>query len=509
MELRDYQLDLVGNVWDLLFKKSNILVVAPPGIGKTECFIAICDKAVQSKKDIKILILLNKVMLVEQTARRINKVIPNVGVFCATLKKTELFNVTVASIQSINKIDMCKINLVILDECHNVSADEATHYGSFLKKIAHEKLKVIGFTATPYRNSCVMYGEGKMFDKVDHQIEIANMIAQGWLVPPRMKASDKEFKTDNLKIVGGDYDNKQISELTENNESAMSQVEDAIPKLIGRKKIAWACATINHAEIIGKLVSNSVVIHSAMGKEAQNFNKDRFENGDCSNIVFVSMLSEGVDIPSIDALVFLRPTRSIVRYIQTVGRALRPFGDKKDALILDYGQVVKNCGPIDKPFIRVPNERRNDTKRMKVCEGCFEVLHPAVRICPDCGHVFFSEPTPVKLTKKAESNFSIMSNQIEEMDCVSVNLAKHNSKNGNECVKISYYSDLYGMFRISEYFIWDKDYAHKKLIQRLNELGCDYFGDIDSQVKAKAVNIPKKVVYTKDGKFFKISRLVW
>ena len=179
MELREYQRELVDSIWDILFKKNRILVVAPPGAGKTESFIAICQKALDSKKDINILILLNKVMLVEQTARRMSKVIDGVSVFCKSLNKTNVGSVTVASIQSINKIDLDKINLIILDEAHNVSTDADSCYGSFLKKVDHEKLKVIGFTATPYRPNGYLYGEGMFFDKVDHEIRLEYLISEG------------------------------------------------------------------------------------------------------------------------------------------------------------------------------------------------------------------------------------------------------------------------------------------------------------------------------------------
>ena len=120
MELRDYQIDLVESVWRKLFEKNKVLVVAPCGAGKTECFIALCKRAIKSKSDIKILILLNKVDLVEQTARRVAKVISDVGVICSTLDSFDEKQVTVASIQTVSKVNFGKINLIIADEAQRM-----------------------------------------------------------------------------------------------------------------------------------------------------------------------------------------------------------------------------------------------------------------------------------------------------------------------------------------------------------------------------------------------------
>lgn len=511
MKLRDYQEDLVNDVWSKLFNKNRLLVVSPTGSGKTECFIALCDRAIKNKPDIKILILLNKVMLVEQTARRMSKIIPNIGIFCGSLNEKNIQSVTVASIQSIKNIDIGKVNLIILDEAHNVSIKENSSYCSFLKKVDHERLKIIGFTATPYRESTPIYGKGKFFECIDHEIRIEYMLAHNYLVRPVMKASKVEFDTTKLNIVAGDFDKKQIKELTEDEAKATVQVNDAIPRLEGRKKIAWACASIRHCEIIYKLLPDSVIIHSEMTDDDQDKSMDAFINGDARHIVFVSMLSEGIDIPKIDALVFLRPTRSIVRYIQTVGRALRLSEGKSEALILDYGQVVKNCGPINAPFIRKGNERKRDLDKMKVCPSCMSILERKHTICPDCQHEFIKKPyAPPRLTDKPEFATDIFGKSKPiTLDCKMVKMTKHLSKAGNECIKITYYSTDLLQKPVSEYFSKNHKSREKELVKRLMSLGCDFYANIDEQVKAQIKNIPSQVIYTFDGKYETIQSVVF
>ena len=826
MKLRPYQEQLVDAVWGKLFEKNRLLVVAPPGAGKTLAFLAICKKAIESKTDINILIILNKVMLVEQTQRRISEVIPNTAVYCGSLNQKNISNVTVASIQSIHKADIEKTNLVILDECfsgdteiltekgfvrfdelntervvqveigtfniyfvdpirkikqkpssqvmslksdkkidliltqnhemiftghngewvkkpaskinsnnytkmmtcgfatgveqdisyiekfyicyqadgsqhyvnkaghmtasfsfskerkieeflklmgdggfvfkevkctkpksinkkqqrrflvsldcfvskdvskhfdlkklsalkckkiieymniwdgydcgfemylytttaktcadfyqsvacmagyktnltkskdsrsktfndvhrlfisknnsvissqgiikeevkyvgdvycvevplgniivrrngktlvtgncHNVSTKNDSHYDTFLKKIDHEKLKVIGFTATPYRSSGYLYGKGEFFDKIDYEIKIEELIAEGYLMRPTMKAPPHAFDTSGLKVVNGDFDNKAISEMTENDTKCIEQVTDALPRLVGRNKIAWACATIKHAEIINGLLENSVVVHSQRSKAENDFSVQSFEKGTVRHMVFVTMLSEGIDIPIIDALVMLRPTRSVNRYIQSVGRALRPFGDKKDALILDYGEVVKNCGPITKPIIRQKGERKKkEDDTLKVCPECFGIVDKKLVQCPECEYWFVKEEMKEpKLTKKHVQEFDIMGGvRIVEMDVGSVKLAYHKSTAGNECVRITYYSDSIIPESVDEYYTWANDWSRKNLQKRLIDLQCELRGDIKAQCQELVKRKPKSLNYVLDGKYKKVKKL--
>ena len=510
MKLRPYQQQLVDAVWSKLFEKNRLLVVAPPGAGKTQAFMAICQRAIESKPDINILIILNKVMLVEQTQRRISKVIPNTGVYCGSLNKKDISNVTVASVQSVYKADLSKINLVIVDEAHNFGKKEDSHYAMLFKKIDHEKLKVIGFTATPYRASGYLYGKDEFFDKIDYEIKIEELIAEGYLMEPTMKAPPHAFDTSNLKIVNGDFDNKAISEMTENDLKCSEQVTDALPRLLGRNKIAWACATIKHAEIINGLLENSVIVHSQKSKSENDFSVQAFEKGTVRHMVFVTMLSEGIDIPIIDALVMLRPTRSVNRYIQSVGRALRPFGDKKDALILDYGEVVKNCGPITKPIIRRKGERKKkEDETLKVCPECFGIVDKKLVQCPECEYWFVKEEIKEpKLTKKHVQEFDIMGGvRIIEMDVGLVKLAYYKSKNNNECVRISYYSDSIIPESIDEYYTWENNWSRKNLQKRLIDLGCELRGEIKAQCLELVKRKPKSLNYVLDGKYKKVKKL--
>jgi hypothetical protein len=154
------------------------------------------------------------------------------------------------------------------------------------------------------------------------------------------------------------------------------------------------------------------VCHSQ--QDADSFTGDiaEFEAGRRRHLVFVTIVSEGVDIPAIDAVVLLRPTKSPVLLVQTVGRAMRPHSGKTNGLILDYGSCFKNCGPIDEPFIRVRGAIGESPKTVaeardytvEVCASCGSIMFPVKgepATCHMCGHVSVFEDK--QLTKNLKS----------------------------------------------------------------------------------------------------------
>ena len=107
------------------------------------------------------------------------------------------------------------------------------------------------------------------------------------------------------------------------------------------------------------------------------------------------MLSEGVDVPSINAAIMLRPTASVTMYLQQVGRCLRPKADGSAAIILDHVGNVERHG--------LPTEERNWTlegrdkrKRdaapsVRMCPRCFAANATTAQVCGECGHEFTTE----------------------------------------------------------------------------------------------------------------------
>jgi DNA repair protein RadD len=319
---------------------------------------------------------------------------------------------------------------------------------------------------------------------------MANLIADGFLVRPIAKKPDHQFDLTNIRTKMGEYVQQDLDALAGDDEKIRLQVSDALSRLNGRNKIAWQCVSIDHCEKIKEELKRqgelAACIHSNLEKELRYGELRSFKEGSARHMTFVTILSEGYDQPSIDALVLMRPTRSSVMWVQTAGRALRPYPGKENALILDYGRITENLGPLDNPVIKTAGKgKKQDSTPVpqKFCPSCLSYLHISIMECPDCGHEFVKEPLKkVELTPDEQA-------MLLSTPCTfiaqSYSVHDHLSKSGNECVYIQYSSEFSDL---REYFV-KSNWCKPKLDRRLKELEGD--GKIE-------------VTYRRDGKFNKI-----
>lgn len=506
LELRSYQQECVDTVWKKLFEKQHILVVLSPGAGKTEIAIELCRRAIEKKSDIKILFVIDKVLLVDQTVKRFKQQIVSTGAYCASLNEYDLVNnVTVASVQSIHKSDVGKVDFLLIDETHKLINRDDSHYGKLLNllKLKNEKLKVLGLTATPFRATGYIYGEGEFFSEIDYEKDFQWMIDNKYLVAPKMKKPHHQFDTKGIKIVAGDFDSAALDKLAEDRDKLAQQILDAMPRLEGRKKIVWMCINIEHSESVKTAIpENAAIIHSKMTMSEREEQMRKFRGTACRHLVFVTIIAEGVDIPEIDAIVMLRPTRSPTRYVQAVGRALRLYPSKEDALILDYGRVVENCGPLDNPRIRKKGERKADTEILvKTCPECLEYINLKIMVCPACGYTFpVNKPKPLKvvdknLTATADGAGGLLMREARLIEISDVSVGKHMSKAGNECLKITYFPKNFMLEPISEFFVVENKFVYQRAISRLAQ-----FGMVPNQ-SGKPAKIPVAITMRYENKY--------
>ncbi len=494
MKLRDYQLECLQVIWEKLFIKNHVLVVMGTGSGKTEVFIELIRKALATDNK-RIMVLVNKVSLVEQTIRRINTALglDTAKGFCASYgEKSSDSQLTVASIQSIHKEDVDKVHLLIIDESHRYMNTETATYKKFVDhlKSKNDKLKIVGFTATPFRDTGYIYGAGELFDTVDYKLSLSELVARGYLAAPRLKHVEHQFKTDDLKIVAGDYSQKQLDLLVQDKTIVKEQIADALARirLNDRKHCAWVCVNIEHATEVASILEKSYetvsLVHSKQHKHFNDSNVKAFENKETKHLVFVTMLSEGVDIPIIDCIVFMRPTRSPTLYVQVAGRALRLAPGKTDALILDYGRVVENLGPLDNPVVKEKGKKFKPDDTMKFCVNCMEYIDRMLERCPACDWIF-KPPAPVErdvlknLSTRADNTSSLTEMAIKNMKVGALTFSEYVSRSKNKCFRIIYvptgnvFERMMNSKTVAEYFVLNNSYAIDRLKERLAMLGID------------------------------------
>ncbi len=515
---RPYQLECIEALWGELFQLSTALCQLPTGAGKTFIISHFMTKAMEKMPGIRIAMMMGRVQLVEQTERALAEVIPRrqIGVFCGSLNRREISRpITVASVQSISEIDFPHLNLLVVDEVHNLDQDKG-RYSRFIEKAIEKnsKLKIIGVTATPFRASGKIYGSDKLFKRICYKKTIKEMIAMGFLAPPILRSTQQEFDISRLRTRAGEYVQEDVDALVKDDELVKLQVADALSRIGDRQSVVWACANIDHcnrvADVLMSLGERVTTVHSKLSTGARQANLSGFMTGAMKYMSFVTVLSEGFDHPPIDAVILMRPTRSPVLYVQTVGRGLRISEGKKDLLVLDYGQVIKTLGALDDPHV----PEKGESSGLKCCPQCMTYAPYGTEVCPICQYLWpqmerqFEAPEK-KLDKKAAGDVKILSDKpapTKETLGPAV-IAMHEAKSGNLCVRITYedrnYLNRWGGYNgTSEYFVVKSTWAMQRLERRLEDIGASIPKipfDVD-------VNVPGtfEILKTQDGKYDRV-----
>ena len=391
MELRDYQQEAVGEILKDLGAHKRALLSLATGLGKTQTAFEVMRRRGGG------LFVTNKIDLAVQSLDRWKELFgPEGAVLCVGSRgKREIDRFTFATVQTASKLELGHFPLVVIDETHVDLDSDTSWYNKLIR--ASEGAAVLGLTATPFRtNKGYIYGKGKFYPKVSYEKDIKWGVEHGFLVEPKLKAGREQFDTSKVSTRMGDFDLGELGQLAQDEDRVRKQVTDALDRTTTRGYIAWSCVNIEHANMVANILQwegqTALSYHSQTENRAEEMEKRR--RLEYRNLVFVNAVSEGFDLPALDTLVMMRPTRSPGLAIQQIGRVLRPWGEKKDAWVLDYGQVIRNIGPIDKPIIRTTSAKMTKKEKaeieaaFKVCE-CLQYVPKTVRICPDCGHDFF------------------------------------------------------------------------------------------------------------------------
>lgn len=362
--LRDYQQlakEKIFSKWNCV---DNILYQMPTGTGKTRLFTSIIrDISVWSLRhniNYRILIIAHRSELIEQSSRSLDKYRIKHGVLAGTMKdKRDLTQaIQVASIQTITHpanqclIDDLKFDFIIIDEAHHAIANSYQKLWDFCPDA-----KKLGVTATPWRmnNS----GFAQIFDAYIPSMSIKDFIKKGWLATyqyysiPTNAELVKSIESIREFDIEGDYKNSALAEVCDTSK-IRAQLYDSYEKnVLGKKGIIYSISREHSEHICLQYRSRGVAIENIDSKTPAQVREkviQAFRNGEIDIIVNVDIFSEGFDCPDIEFIQLARPTKSLVKYIQQVGRGLRKNGDKK-CIILDNVGMYSRFG--------LPDEERD------------------------------------------------------------------------------------------------------------------------------------------------------
>lgn len=347
-QLRPYQTEAVTAVqaaWTA-HNMSRPAVVLPTGTGKST---VIAKLAVDARANGgRVIMLAHRGELLDQMAASITHVDPAgepVGIVAADRDEPDTA-IVAASFQTMAKArrlaSVGHRDVVLVDEAHHAPAKS---YRGVLDNLGAFGQRVVtcGFTATMVRADTEALGS--IWEDVVYEKSLAWAISEGYLVAPRGKTvvMDDLNKLAKIRNVAGDYNQGKLEEVMA--ASVDSTVEAITAHAPTRAMIVFATG-VDHAEILAMLLTqrgiSAVAVVGSHSREYRQAAYDQFTRGEIQALVTVQVLTEGADFPRCDAVVMGRPTRSQSLYSQMVGRALRPYPNKTDALVLDLTGTARD-----------------------------------------------------------------------------------------------------------------------------------------------------------------------
>lgn len=353
--LRDYQQLAKEKIFDKWNSVDNILYQMPTGTGKTRLFTSIIRDinvwGLRHNIIYRILIIAHRSELIEQSSRSLKKYHIKHGILAGTMKdKRDLTQaIQVASIQTITHqsnrciIEDLQFDFIIIDEAHHATANSYQKLWEFCPNS-----KKLGVTATPWRmnNS----GFSKIFDSYIPSMSIKEFIQKGWLAPyqyysiPNNSDIIKSIESIREFDIDGDYKNSALIKVFDTSKIRAQLYDSYAKNALGKKGIIYSISREHSEHICAQYRTRNVKIENIDSKtptkQRENIIK-AFKDGDIDIIVNVDIFSEGFDCPNIEFIQLARPTKSLVKYIQQVGRGLRKNGDKRCVILDNVGMYSR------------------------------------------------------------------------------------------------------------------------------------------------------------------------
>ena len=384
IELFDYQEDMKARIEKALCLHRSVMAQMPTGTGKTVLLASVVESFLREHSNCKVWIVAHRRELVSQIRETIERVFSKITPSLFTIKEgstshldplssgareetapprrseplrskvggpskvspdclsASAFNVPIkaVSIQWLSKhYDEIEEEpgMIVIDEAHHALAKT---YKEMWERFP--KAKFLGLTATP----CRLNGKGfiDLFDVLVQSWDVPEFISKGRLATYDFVSIKSDGVTqrliDSLQKRGadGDYQNKEMDMLL-NKKPSIERLYRSLEEFgKDRKGIVYAI-NISHAQKITKLYQEhgvkAIAIDSKTPATERQQDIEAFKKGDIQVLVNVDIFSEGFDCPDVEFVQLARPTLSLAKYLQMVGRGLRVARGKKNCVIID------------------------------------------------------------------------------------------------------------------------------------------------------------------------------
>ena len=335
IELFDYQEDMKARIEKALCLHRSVMAQMPTGTGKTYLLTAVIDSFVRANPKAKVWIVAHRRELVSQIDETVRKFHSYSSATSSLLSSVKAMSIQWL-MRHYDEIEE-EPGLIVIDEAHHALAKT---YKEMWERFP--KAKFLGLTATP----CRLNGKGftDLFDVLVQSWGVPEFISKGRLATYDFVSIKSDGVTqrliDSLQKRGadGDYQNKEMDMLL-NKKPSIERLYQSLEEFgKDRKGIVYAI-NISHAQKITKLYQEhgvkAIAIDSKTPAAERQQDIEAFKKGDIQVLVNVDIFSEGFDCPDVEFVQLARPTLSLAKYLQMVGRGLRVAKGKKNCVIID------------------------------------------------------------------------------------------------------------------------------------------------------------------------------
>lgn len=480
MQLRDYQEAAVDSLFTYFSKKSgNPIIALPTGTGKSVVIASFIQQACYRYPGTRIMKLTHSKELIEQNYERFLQLWPAApaGVYSAGLKRKDTGNpIVFGGIGTVANADpelFGRIDLLIVDECHLISANQTTQYQKVIAglKAINPYLKVVGLTATAYRmGSGMLTDEGQLFTDMAFDLtdrESFNwLLNQGYLSMLVPKMTSTELDVSGVHLSGGEFKSGELQAAVDKDEVTRAAVAEMLEQGANRNHWLIFASGIEHAEHVTDILLEygirATYVHSKISNDLRDARIDGFKAGYYQAVVNNGILTTGFDFPGIDLIGVLRPTHSASLWVQMLGRGTRPVyapgfdltspqgrleairqGPKQNTLVMDFAGNSRRLGPINDPIL--PKKKGKGKGKgmapIKVCPACMTYNHASVRFCTNCLEEF---PKELRIEQRAGTTELIATEEVKyavhKVDRVTYRV--HEKEGRPPSIQVSYFCGL-------------------------------------------------------------------
>lgn len=350
VHLRSYQTEAADSICSDLELKGRALLVLATGMGKTVVGGEVIRRHLESNPGGSVLVVAHMKELVEQLEKalwkHLDKYVPT-QVLTGDSHPLSYDGVTVATIDSVLGLVRSgwRPSLIMIDETHHVG--ETGMYAQLLELCSESQQ--FGVTATPWRGD--KFDITSRFGPASYQLGIAEGMANGYLAKVDYRMFVDNLDWDFVRHVSEHgYSIKELNRslfLPQRDEEIVDQFREAWRQLSSPRAIVF-CQTIDHAERMAKLLSatdqtwrRAAYLHSGLSRQKRQILLNSFRLGRVPIITCVDVFNEGVDVPDVNLIAFLRVTHSRRIFVQQLGRGLRLSEGKDSLKVLDFVTDVR------------------------------------------------------------------------------------------------------------------------------------------------------------------------